>query len=292
VRGVTAHGTQTPGTGRPREIDPATSRWLAWHEAVSHGLIGREVRDLGDATMLYDPEDREPFWNRVAGIAWPLETDAFDRRLTEVLSLFAALDRTPHVWPLPGLDEPLDLTERLLDAGFEDVGTGLMMAHDPARAAGRRRDPRAARPDVTVERGHRIAGGDAERMARGIAVVLAEAFSVEPHRISAIEQETLALFGLDAFHAVLVSVDGIPAATARRTTFAGASYLSSIGTRPAFQGRGLGRLATAVALADALEAGSRWTYLGVFDDNVVARGMYEDLGFVTLGGPAPDLLLR
>ena len=70
---------QAPGTGRPTELDPATSRWLdpatsrwlAWHEAVSHGLIGREIRDLGDAGMLYDPNDREPFWNRIAGIAWP-----------------------------------------------------------------------------------------------------------------------------------------------------------------------------------------------------------------------------
>ena len=30
---------------------------------------------------------------------------------------------------------------------------------------------------------------------------------------------------------------------------------------------------------DAVAAGSRWTYLGVFDDNLVARRMYEDLGF-------------
>ena len=124
--GVTPNDLQAPGTGRPGDVDGATSRWLAWHEAVSHGLLGREVRDLGDAVMLYDPTDREPFWNRVAGIAWPADADAFDRRLTEVVTLFAALDRTPHVWPLPGLDEPLDLTERLLDAGFEDVGKGLM----------------------------------------------------------------------------------------------------------------------------------------------------------------------
>ena len=122
--------------------------------------------------------------------------------------------------------------------------------------------------------------------------MLAEAFNVEPYRVRAIEEETLTLLGLDEFHAVLVRVDGEPAATARRTTFAGASYLSSIGTRPAFQGRGLGRVATEAALADAVAAGSRWTYLGVFDDNLVARRMYEALGFEMLGGPAPDLILR
>ena len=36
----------------------------------------------------------------------------------------------------------------------------------------------------------------------------------------------------------------------------------------------------------------RWTYLGVFWDNAVARRMYEALGFRTIGEPAPDLLLR
>jgi ribosomal protein S18 acetylase RimI-like enzyme len=286
VRGV----THAPGTGRPGDIDARVSRWLAWHEAVSHGLLGREIRDLGDAVLLYDPNDREPFWNRIAGIGWPEDPAAFDRRLVESIALFASLDRTPHVWPLPGFDEPIDLPDRLLAAGFQDVGGGLMMALDPGRGDGSPATPPGA--DVTIERIHRTAGPGAERAAWCIAIVLAEAFNLEAHRIPAIEQETLALLGLDEFNAVLVSVDGEPAATARRTTFAGASYLSSIGTRPEFQGRGLGRLATDAAIADALAAGSRWTYLGVFDDNVVARRMYERLGFVAIGGPAPDLLLR
>ena len=287
MRGV----TQVPAAGRPSDIDPATSRWLAWHEATSHGLLGRDVRQLGDAVMLYDPNDREPFWNRVAGIAWPDDPEAFDRRLTEVLGLFASLDRMPHIWPLPGYDEPPDLVDRLLGCGFVDAGAGLMMTLDPARMDGAT-IAAADRPDVTIERLHRIAGPIAADGARGIATVLAEAFHVEPFRIGSIEDEMLALLGREEFHAVLVRVDGEPAATARRTTFAGASYLSSIGTHPAFQGRGLGRLASAVAMQDAVAAGSRWTYLGVFDDNLVARRMYEGLGFVQLGGPAPDLLLR
>jgi ribosomal protein S18 acetylase RimI-like enzyme len=286
---------QAPGTGRPHELDRPTSRWLAWHEAMSHGMIGREVRPLGDGVLLYDATDREPFWNRVAGIAWPNDADAFDRRLTETLALFASLDRIPHFWPMPGFDEPADLVDRLLDAGFVDHGAGMLMALDPARfdpdRNGRNGDLPSS-PNVTVQRVHRIAGPDADDAARGIAAVLAEAFRVEPHRVGAIADETLALLGRDEFHAVLVRVDGEPAATARRNTFAGASYLSSIGTRPAFRGRGLGRLASAVAMHDAVAAGSRWTYLGVFDENVVARRMYEDLGFVALGGPSPDLLLR
>jgi ribosomal protein S18 acetylase RimI-like enzyme len=250
---------------------------------------------LGDAVMLHDPNDGEPFWNRVAGIAWPEDAGAFDRRLTEVLALFASLGRIPHFWPLPGYDEPRDFVRRMLDAGFEDAGAGLLMALDPARVDGVLRDVPdglASRPDVTVERVHRIAGPAAQDAARGIAIVLAEAFHVEPYRVGAIEEEMLVLLGRDEFHAILVRLDGEPAATARRTTFSGASYLSSIGTRPAFQGLGLGRLASAVATRDALAAGSRWTYLGVFDENLVARRMYEGLGYVVLGGPAPDLLLR
>ena len=63
----------------------------------------------------------------------------------------------------------------------------------------------------------------------------------------------------------LARVDGVPAALAKATTFDGATYLASIGTRPAFQGRGLGGLVTRAAVADALASGSRWVYLGVFE---------------------------
>jgi ribosomal protein S18 acetylase RimI-like enzyme len=276
---------------RPGDITAADMRWLAWHEAGSHGLIGREVRDLGDAILLHDPTDREPFWNRLAGIAWPTSPSAFDRRLTEALALFAGLDRLPHVWPAPGFDEPADLVERLVANGFEDHGRGMLMALDPAAMA-LRVDPPEGLHGVTIERHHRLGGADATTAARAIGEVLVESFAVEPERRVAIELEALQGLDLDAYHAVLVRVDGRPAAVARRTTFAGSSYLSSIGTHPSFRGRGLGRLVTSLAAADSLAEGSRWTYLGVFEENTVARTMYEALGFVAVGGPSPDLLLR
>ena len=89
----------------------------------------------------------------------------------------------------------------------------------------------------------------------------------------------------------LVRVEGVPASVARRATFDGASYLSSIGTAGWARGRGLGSLVTRAAAADAVAANSRWTYLGVFADNRTAIGIYERAGFSPLGGPAPDLLL-
>jgi ribosomal protein S18 acetylase RimI-like enzyme len=100
------------------------------------------------------------------------------------------------------------------------------------------------------------------------------------------------MFDLPELHACLIRVDGEPAAAAKRATFDGATYLSSIGTRVPFRGRGLGELATAALTADAVADGSRWTYLGVFAGNDVAIRLYERLGFVRLGPPAPDLLLR
>lgn len=279
-----------PGTGRPAEIDAVVARWLAWHEAQTHGLIGREVRDLGDGVLLHDPSDREPFWNRLAGIAWPAAPDAFDRRLAEAIALFGVLDRIPHVWPSPGYDEPPDLVARLEANGFDDLGAGMLMALDVARLPPTPADGRAGR--IEVHRYHLVAGEAAEGAARDVAAVLSDSFAVDPDRRAAIEDETVVLLGRDEFHVCVVTVDGEPAAAARRTTFAGASYLSSIGTRPAFRGRGLGRIVTEVVTRDAVAAGSRWTYLGVFSDNAVARRMYENLGFQMIGEPSPDLLLR
>jgi ribosomal protein S18 acetylase RimI-like enzyme len=279
------------GTGRPADIDAAQARWLAWHEAQTHGLIGREVRDLGDGVLLHDRSDREPFWNRLAGIAWPAAPDAFDRRLAEAIALFGALDRVPHVWPSPGFDEPPDLVARLESNGFDDMGAGLLMALDVASLPDAPpTDGRAGR--VEVHRFHHVAGEAAARAAADVASVLSDSFAVDPDRRVAIEDETVVLLGRDEFHVCLVTVDGEPAAAARRTTFAGASYLSSIGTRPTFRGRGLGRIVTEAVTRDAVAAGSRWTYLGVFHDNAVAQRMYEGLGFRSIGGPSPDLLLR
>jgi ribosomal protein S18 acetylase RimI-like enzyme len=80
-------------------------------------------------------------------------------------------------------------------------------------------------------------------------------------------------------------------AVARRATFDGISYLSSIGTVLAARGHGLGRFVTAASMVDAVDSGSDWIHLGVFSDNVPARRLYESLGFVMSGDPGPDMLL-
>lgn len=280
-----------PGMTVPGRLDCDALVFLERHETRVHALPGREVRDLGDALLLFDPRDREPFWNRVAAVCWPTDARAFDRRLAETTTLFATLDRIPHVWPRPAFNEPPDLADRLIAHGWEDVGGGLLMVlfhAEASRAAAGERLPRG----IAIERLDGPRGPAAARVAADVARVLAESFEVDPARAMAIEVETLGLWERRETHVYLVRVDGEPAAVAKRTTFGGASYLSSIGTRPAFRGRGLGRIVTAAASADAATSGERWTYLGVYAENTTAVRLYHGLGYRTIGDAAPDLLLR
>jgi ribosomal protein S18 acetylase RimI-like enzyme len=58
----------------------------------------------------------------------------------------------------------------------------------------------------------------------------------------------------------------------------GAVHLGSIGTRPAFRGRGYAGALTARMTADGVAEHGLVT-LGLYDDNVTARRVYERLGF-------------
>jgi GNAT superfamily N-acetyltransferase len=271
-------------------IDKATMRWLLLHEARIHAIPGRDLRDLGDAILLHDAQEAEPFWNRIEGLAWPSDPSAFDKRLTEILVLFASLGRTPHIWASPLHDSPVDLVARLEANGFRDLGSSHLMllsdtapAHDGAEAE--------LPKNVTLERLSTVEPGDVGDAVIAIANVLVDAFDVEPERATGIQGETASSLRHPWFTHYLARIDGVPASVARRATFEGATYLSSIGTSGWARGRGLGSLVTRAAVADARAAGSRWTYLGVFADNPTAIGIYERAGFEQLGGAAPDLLL-
>jgi ribosomal protein S18 acetylase RimI-like enzyme len=144
---------------------------------------------------------------------------------------------------------------------------------------------------VTVERLAGISDSDAEVAAGGIVDVLLEAFDVEESRRPGVVSETLTSLAHPWFTHYLLRLDGRPATVARRATFEGASYLSSIGTAGWARGRGFGALVTQLASADSLALGSEWTYLGVFADNAVATGVYERSGFERVGESCPDLLL-
>ena len=270
-------------------IDAATMRRLTLHEAHVHAMPGREVRDLGDAILLHDPVDPEPFWNRLVAVRWPADPAAFDRRLTEVLVLFASIGRQPHIWPSPLHDTPPDLVERLGANGFRDTGEGcVMVLADPRPTqalAARQPDP-----GVEIERLSGIRGRAADEAAAAIVEVLVDAFDVGADRRLGVTAETITSLARPTFTHYLARTDGRPVAVARRATFDAISYLSSIGTAAWGRGLGFGRLVTAAASSEAVAA-SEWTHLGVFADNRAAIRLYQDLGFERVGGPCPDLLL-
>jgi ribosomal protein S18 acetylase RimI-like enzyme len=274
-------------------VDAGTVRRLLRHEAQVHAIPGRELRDLGDSLLLHDPTDPEPFWNRLEAIDWPSEPAAFDQRLSEIRILFASIGRQPHLWLAPPHDEPADLEARLVANGFEDMGKGLLMiARDDDRVQSRLA-ALAATPgaDAPIERRSGIVGHAAAQVADDIVTVLFDAFAVAEARRASIVAETMASLGDPRFMHYLVRRDGEAVAVARSATFDGLSYLSSIGTVERARGLGLGRIVTASALKDALDAGCEWVHLGVFADNATAIALYERLGFEAAMEPGPDMVL-
>jgi GNAT superfamily N-acetyltransferase len=273
---------------RYRAVDDATMRTLERHEMRAHAIPAREVRDLGHALMLHDPRDPDPFWNRLQGVRWPSDEAGFETRLAEALAMFLALGRQPHVWPSPVHSAPEDLARRLVANGFRDIGGGHVMVLD---------DPSSAAPVRPTEPGHGVtlhairtaadAGdGDPDDMGR----VLAASFGAAPERGQELALDLRRTLGDPRIVLVLVRVDGEPAACAKATTFDGLTYLSSIGTRDAFRGRGLAGLATRHAMAASGARAAGRTYLGVHSDNEPAIRLYTRLGFASVG-ESPDMLL-
>lgn len=262
---------------------------LERHETHAHAIPGREIRDLGDALLLRDERDADPFWNRMAGVRWPADPAAFDRRLAGALALFLVLGRRPHVWPAPVHAEPADLASRLLANGFHDVGGGHLMVLQDRAACG---PVRAGETEVGVTlqaiRRARDAGPDD---AEAMADVLAASFGAPRARVPALGADLRATLDDPRIVLALARVDGVPAAVAKATTFDGCTYLSSIGTLPGFRGRGLAGLVTRHAVAAAGTPPGGTVYLGVFSGNTPALRLYGRLGFASIGA-APDLLLE
>jgi GNAT superfamily N-acetyltransferase len=267
-------------------LDGDEVRFLELHEARCHALGGRLVRDLGDAVLLFAPRDRQPFHNRLAALRWPDGEDAFDARLGDALALFAALDRRPHVWSSPAFGRPADLADRLVAHGFVDTGGGyvMLLVREPP--------PPPVVPGVRLERYDGGLGAPVERaVLREIASVLVRSFGLDEEQLGPVEVETAEAFGSPAFHVCLAREGGEPVAVAKRYTFDGATYLSSIGTVPGRRGRGLGLLLTVAAIRDGLAEPSTYVYLGVYTENDRAIDVYRRAGMEILGGRGGDFLL-
>ena len=269
-------------------LDPALGRRLAVHEAAVHARLGRELRDLGDGFLLHDPGDPEPFWNRLVAPVWPVDPAAFERRLDEVMTIFATVGRLPHIRTLPLGGAPADMESRLLEAGFRPVGRDRAMVltdTGPTFALARTLGVRAG---LRVE----AIGTGAATRAMDAARVLVEAFNVESDRIPALAAESLAAARRPGGASLLLLDHDQPVAAARRVTLDGATYLSSIGTIPAVRGRGYASLLTAEAVRQAIAEGTKLVHLLADAEVDNAARLYSRLGFEAVGGPIADLMAR
>ncbi len=276
-------------------LAPNAIRRLELHEAAAHVHGDREMRDLGDAILLHDPRDRDPFLNRISGLRLAPDGPALDRRLMELLALFASLNRRPHFWVRPLPDAPAALAVRLLADGFMDLGGTFMMVLGEGAAAGSADSPMPPMPPIlpATARVERLAtaGGRRGAVAAGAAGVLLEAFGAEPGTELQIADD-LARTTTAAWDVCLLSVGDVPVAAGRRYTTDGMTFLSSIATRPTWWGRGFGAAISAILSSDGRHAGGHLVHLGVEAQNARAQRLYRRLGFQIVGERVADLMLE
>ncbi len=279
------HRSEPPWYG----VDDTLLRRLEIHETRVHGIgAGRELVDLGDAIGLFDPTDPDPFYNRVGAIRWPDDPAAFADRLADVIRIFDERGREPYVWLAPGFRRPIDLAERLLSAGFVEVGKGalvMVLVEDP-----RTRPVRPLPAEATIQRLSADPPARARADAAAATMVIAEAFAIAADRQAPLRAEIEADLGNPNVDVRLIRVDDEPVAVGRRHDGDGLGYLSAIGVRRAWQGLGLGEAITRALAESAAGAGLEHVYLGVYADNAPALAVYERVGFAVLGGPAMELL--
>ena len=270
-------------------LDPETIRFIEAHQTRAVTIPGRGWRDLGDAVMLFSAVEKEPFFNRLAAVRWPSDPMAFDARLREACDLFAALERRPHIWAIPGMSAPDDLIERLAANGFIDQGGGydMVLVRDP-----RETPPRRLPAGAVLEHWNGSTAEEIPVRAEALALVIGAAFEIPVLRQPNLIREIGLTLGRPDFHAYMLTLQGKPVATGQRYTFDGASYLSSIGTLPKWRGRGFGEHVTRVLADDSIAAGVDLVYLGVYADNEGAIRLYERLGFSMLGGRSADMLQK
>jgi ribosomal protein S18 acetylase RimI-like enzyme len=258
-------------------------RAIELHEARAHAHGEREVRDLGDAILLTDPTETDPFLNRLSGLRLPSDDAACDARLAELYALFAGLGRRPHVWAWPGVSTPADLEQRLLDDGFVELGGTFAMVLDGRPA------PALLPVGARLERA--ASAGERERdVLAGAARVMVEAFGAVAGSAEHVVVD-LARAPAPRWDVCVAWLADEPVAAGRRYTADGMTHLSSIATRPRWWGRGFAAAVTAALADDGQQAGGALVHLGVEAQNARARRLYERLGFTVVGERIADLLL-
>jgi ribosomal protein S18 acetylase RimI-like enzyme len=264
-------------------------RFIEVHPARAVSIPGRAWREMGDSVMLFSASEREPFFNRLVAVRWPEDPAEFDARLKQSVDLFNALDRKPYVWAIPRLSTPSDLIARLAANGFVDQGGGydMLLVRDPSEIP-----DISLPPGAVLEKWNLPEGQQRSDLAEDLAMIIGEAFHIPSNRQPNLAVEIELTMGQSYFNAYILRIDGEPVATGERYTFDGASYISSIGTRAAWRGRGFGRHITLALARDSVAAGCDLVYLGVYADNTSAIRLYDRLGFSMLGPRSSDMLLE
>ena len=248
--GVARCGDLSGAVTRSIELDDATTRRLERHETMAHAIPSRRrcaIWAMRSSCTTRGPRsvlepDGQP--------AVAAEPAAFDHRLNEAVAMFALDGRQPHIWPSPAHNAP----------------AGPRRAAPGGRVPRRRRRPRdgAGRSGGVPAAPARRARSGASRWAASAGPrTRASATSTtsrgcSPSRSARCRIERgswrttcAGRWTTRGSRSRSVRVDGEPAAVAKATTFDGFTYLSSIGTRAAFRGRGLPRWRPAHAVAIA-----------------------------------------
>jgi hypothetical protein len=194
-----------------------------------------------------------------------------DALIARQVAVFAARGEK-FEWKTRGHDEPADLPQRLIVAGFEPEERETViigLARDQV-------SDRPAPPGVQIR--HTTSHEDFDRIAEMKSVIWNTDMSWMPEMLRTESGENMKVY--------IAEVDGQPVSAAwirfvPNTDFAG---LWGGGTLKEYRGRGIYKALVAVRAADAIERG--YTYLQV-DASDDSRPILERLGFVAVTSTTP-----
>ena len=215
-----------------------------------------------------------------AGVLWSdLEASTADAAIAEQIAHFAPLVRE-FEWKLYSHDQPADLGQRLIAAGFRAEPEEALLVADTAELP----------TEITLPEGVRLLPVTDAAGVRLVVQAHDEAFGV-PH--ASLERRLLAQLaeGPESMAAVVAMAGDLPIC-AGRLEFAVGTQFASLwggGTAPAWRGRGVYKALVAYRTRLAVEHGYR--YLQV-DSSPDSQPILSRLGFVRLGTTVPYLYER
>jgi ribosomal protein S18 acetylase RimI-like enzyme len=213
-----------------------------------------------------------------SGIAWSgLDSGTADRVIADQVAFFAGRAE-PFEWKLYSYDQPPDLAQRLLAAGFVAEDAEALMVAEAAEIAG------PGGPGVTLPDGVRLVPVTDEAGVERMTEVHDRVFGPDPRVRGSLMAQLRA--SPDAVVMVLAMAGDEPVCSARVAFGAGTDFagLWGGGTLPQWRGRGIYR--ALVGYRARLAAARGYRYLQV-DASPESRPILERLGFACLAMTTP-----